>query len=310
MSDIRIGVIGAGGMGSEHARNLAGIDGVTVVMVADAIPEAAESLAATIGAQPTTDAAGLIASPNVDAVVIASPDETHAELAVAALAAGKPVLCEKPLAVTVADAAEVMRTEAAGDTRLIQLGLMREFDPTHVALRREVESNGPVRHIRAVHRNRNDFVRPMDHAISQSMVHDIHTVRWLSGSEITAAHARVVPRDPGGVRFVTVTLALESGAIGTLEFDDFAFGYDVSVEVTGEHGLAKTPPPADPSLHDDWFAWFSEAYRLEAEAWVASMHSGRPVGATARDGVAAQAVVEAIQRSTRNGADERVENPF
>ncbi len=309
MSEIRIGVIGAGGMGSEHARNLAAIDGVRVALVADAVRTSAEALAAVVGAEPTTDAAGLITASDVDAVVIASPDGTHADLAIAALDAGRPMLCEKPLAPTLAEATRVMVAEAATGARLIQLGFMRVFDPVHVVLRAEVEANGPVQHIRAVHRNRNEFVRTMDHAISQSLVHDVHTVRWLSGSEISQVQARVVPRGVDGVRFVTVSLALASGALATIEFDDLAFGYDVSVEVTGEHGLARTPPPADPSLHDDWFAWFSDAYRLEVEAWVASVRAGIPVGPSARDGVAAQAVVRAIQRSARSGGEETVDNP-
>jgi len=309
VDEIRVGVIGAGGMGAEHARNLAAIDGVKVVTVADAILDAAEALAFGVGAVPTTDALGLIASAEVDAVVIASPDETHGGLAIASVHARKPTLCEKPLATTVTEAEAVMRSEVEGGRRFLQLGLMREFDPVHQQLMLDLAVTGGVRHVRAVHRNRNEVVRPTDHAISQSMVHDVHTVRWLAKSEFVSVHARMIPRGGSGVRFVTVSALLESGALASLEFDDHAFGYDVSVEVSGVDGFAQTPAPSDPSQHDDWFAWFADAYRLEADAWIESISQGLPVGPSAWDGVATQSVVEAIQISLRSGREEPVSLP-
>ncbi len=293
-------------MGTEHAVNLGGIEGVDIVMVADAIDDAATVLASRVGAEATTDVAALIGDPRVDAIVIASTDETHAELALAALQSAKPTLCEKPLAVDLDDAVGVMAAEAATGRRLLQVGLMRVYDPIDVELKERVPSNGRVHHIRAVHRNRNDFHRSIDHAISQSMVHDIHTVRWLAEAEITSVVAGMVPRNGDGVRFVTAAARLDSGALASFEFDDFAFGYDVSVEVTGENGLARTPDPADTALHDDWFAWFSVAYRREAEAWVSSIGAGSAAGPSAWDGVAVQAVVQAIQRSVRSGREEAV----
>ncbi len=302
-------MVGAGGMGSEHARNFAALEGVRVVVVADAVEAAATTLAAAVDAEPITDAAVLISDPRVDAVVIASTDETHADLAMSALAHGKPTLCEKPLATSLEGAVNVMESEVAVGRRLLQLGLMREYDPAHQRLRQQVKSNGRVNHIRAVHRNRNEFERTIDHAISQSMVHDIHTVRWLAETEVVSVLARSLPRGQNGVRFVTASARLESGCLATFEFDDYAFGYDVSVEVSGEDGLAKTAGPDDPRLHDDWFAWFADAYRMEAEAWVESVRSGDTAGPSAWDGVAAQAVVEAVQRSVRTGKNEIVELP-
>jgi len=309
MSELGIGVIGAGGMGSEHARNLAALDGVHISVVADAVEASAMALAGSVGADATTDAVALINDPRVDAVVIASTDETHEDLALAALHSNKPTLCEKPLATTLQGAVSVMESESVGGRRLLQIGLMREYDPVHQQLREQVMSNGGVRHIRAVHRNRNEFERTTDHAISQSMVHDIHTAHWLSESEIIEVLARSVPRGNNGVRFVTANARLQSGSLATFEFDDFAFGYDVSVEASCIDGLARTPAPTDPRLHDDWFAWFSEAYRLEVRDWVESIRSGIPTGPSAWDGVAAQAVVEAIQKSVRTGMSEIVALP-
>src|SRR4051812_48290147 len=136
---LRVGVIGAGIMGADHVRTLhRSISGACVQAVADVELARAEHVLASIdggndgwaGADP----AALIADPRVDAVVIASSDATHAELVAAAVRAGKPVLCEKPLAPTLTAAQELQ--EAVGpDAGLVSLGFMRRFDPGYGRLK-------------------------------------------------------------------------------------------------------------------------------------------------------------------------------
>src|SRR6202020_334884 len=112
MTDVRVGVIGAGNMGAEHASILRQfVSHATVTMVADPDVEQLGRGAAAAGARATADPYALIADPLVDAVVIASPDETHPDLTVAAIRAGKPVLCEKPLALSVAECVRVVEEE-------------------------------------------------------------------------------------------------------------------------------------------------------------------------------------------------------
>ena len=99
MGEVRVGVIGAGAMGTSHVRTLAGwVPGARVVSVYDADVSRAKEVAAEVGAEVADSADALIASHDVDAVLIAAPDPLHEELALACLAAGKPTLCEKPLA--------------------------------------------------------------------------------------------------------------------------------------------------------------------------------------------------------------------
>ena len=143
--NIRVGVIGTGIMGADHVNTLhRQISGATVSMVADVDLARAQGIADGIpGVRATDDGFALIADPEVDAVVIASRS-THPELAVAAVHAGRPVLCEKPLAPTVAECLEVVRAErdaiASGGSSLISLGFMRRFDPGYVQLKAALDA--------------------------------------------------------------------------------------------------------------------------------------------------------------------------
>ncbi len=148
MSDMTIGVIGTGGMGTRHAVNLhQHVVGARVAAVYDLDPERAGAAAKAVGgARVVADPLELIGDPRVDAVVIASPDPTHAELAAACLMQRKPVLCEKPLATTSAVAREIVEKEVAIGRRLISVGFMRRFDPAHLAVkacRREWADRAP-----------------------------------------------------------------------------------------------------------------------------------------------------------------------
>ena len=108
--ELAIGVLGAGGnIGHTHSQNIATyVDGARLAAVYDLNTERAEEVAKTYGAKVMASAEELIASPEIDAVVIASWDGTHADLAVKCIQAGKPVFCEKPLATTLEDAKKVV----------------------------------------------------------------------------------------------------------------------------------------------------------------------------------------------------------
>lgn len=129
--ELAIGVLGAGGnIGHTHSQNIATyVDGARLAAVYDLNTERAEEVAKTYGAKVMASAEELIASPEIDAVVIASWDGTHADLAVKCIEAGKPVFCEKPLATTLEDAKKVVEAEKASGKRLLQIGFMRRFDP-------------------------------------------------------------------------------------------------------------------------------------------------------------------------------------
>jgi myo-inositol 2-dehydrogenase/D-chiro-inositol 1-dehydrogenase len=153
---IRVGVIGTGNIGTAHAVSLAReVSGSTVTAVFDVAAERAESLAADIGARALPSAEAIIDDDSVDAVVIASPDDLHAEQALACLVAGKPMMLEKPLAPTLEEAQRVMDAEVAAGKRLIMLGFMRRFDPGYVALKSDLDAGrvGEALVVHNIHRN-------------------------------------------------------------------------------------------------------------------------------------------------------------
>ena len=322
---LAVGIIGSGGMGGRHARNLAHrVGAAEVVAVMDQDPVRADAVAAACGgARVVTDAALLIADPAVEAVVIASPDPTHADLAIACIEAGKPVLCEKPLGVGLEDSRRVLDAEVAGGRRLVQVGLMRMYDPQHMALERAIAAGEIGRPLlfRGVHKNRRvAWTRSGLDVIVNSAVHDLHSARWLMADEVTLAYARHVvdlPDRPDSARLVLLQLSFAGGGLATIEVDiDSDYGYEVVVEVTGEHGTLRTPSLTSPILcrggvvaravEADWLERFETAYQLEAEAWVQAAQEGRATGASAWDGHVAMTIAEAAGRSLASGQAEAI----
>lgn len=314
---LRIGLIGAGGMGSFHARTLGVISGVQVSLVADTDLAAAERLAAEVGARATNDAGGVAERTDLDGVVIASPDETHAELALASIAAGVPVLCEKPLATSLSDARRVVAAEGTAGRRRLQLGFMRVYDVAHQQLATALEPLGSIHHVRCVHTNANAFERPAEVVVGQSIVHDLHTIRFLTGQEIIRVSAGATRRPSGAIRQVVVLARLAGGGLATIEFDDAGYAYEVRVEVTADDGAVVSGSPTRPTIRrdamtsrpvgTDWFARFAGAYRTQDAAWIDSIRDGTAVGPTAWDGLAAHAAVEAILTSLETGDATAVE---
>ena len=298
-------------MGSFHARTLAALSGVSVTLVSDPYRPNADAIRAELGADIVEDPLDMIRSGDFDGLVVASPDDTHAALAVAAIRHGVPTLCEKPLATSVDDARAVIDAEVDAGRRLIQLGFMREYDPAHRLLGAELAELGPIDHVRTVHRNANTSRRTLEQIVVQSIVHDVHSIRFLTGSEITSVHVSGSGAQDGSFRHVVALCRLSSGAHAVIEFDDGGFAYEVGVEVLTRTGDALTGPPlrairrahgsVSTHLGSDWFGWFADAYRIQDQAWVTSIRSGSAVGPSTWDGYRSQVVVDAIRRSLDDG---------
>lgn len=306
-------------MGSFHARTLASLPGVDVVVVADVIGHHVAALTADLGCEGSLDPVATASRADLDGVVVATPDETHPTLAIAALEAGSMVLCEKPLATTLDEALRVVDAEVAVGRRVVQLGFMREYDPAHVQLTEELASIGTIDFVRLVHRNANRERRPLDRIIVQSLVHEAHSVRFLSGAEVTEVAAFGGGAERGSFRHVLVRAALSNGGHASLEFDDGGFAYEVTAEVLGRDGDALTGPPlravtrrggtVSSRIGDDWFGWFADAYRIQDAAWADSVRAGRATGPSTWDGYVAQIVVDAVTRSLAESRSVAVEPP-
>lgn len=322
---IRVGVIGTGNIGTSHARDLASrVAGSQVTALYDFDAERAAHLASELGALALPTYEAVIGSDEVDAVVIASPDQFHAEQALACLAAGKPALCEKPLAPTEEDARAVMDAEVAGGRPLIMMGFMRRFDPGYVELKAQLgpEGLGDPLIVRNAHRNE---IAPygLDSALSltNSAIHEIDINRWLTDDEyawVQVLTGRPGPLTPAGQHDpLVILLQTTSGTIVEVEmFMQSQLGYQVSCVVTAGRGVAEMGDGAflttmharqrGHALPAQWLGRFQEAYRLQLQGWITHLATGGPMpGASVWDGYVDTVTANAAIASLRSG--ERVE---
>jgi myo-inositol 2-dehydrogenase / D-chiro-inositol 1-dehydrogenase len=314
---LRIGVIGAGAMGASHVRTLCEqVPGAQVVSVFDADGDRALEVATGAKSQVAASADELVTADDVDAVVICSPDFTHAELVSTCLDAQKPVLCEKPLALTVQESKSVVDAEDKLGRRLVQVGFMRRYDlgfvTLHDSLRRQ--ELGEVRLVHCVHRNAASATSTSgSNLITGSMIHELDQVRWLLADEIESIEVRS-PIRHGFEDPQLAVLQMRSGVLVTVDvFVNASYGYDVRCEVVGTSASASVSAPAlvrtlrdgheVAVLSSDFVVRFGDAYRRELTDWVLAASEGTARGASAWDGhranVAAAAGVEALTTGKR-----------
>jgi Predicted dehydrogenases and related proteins len=316
---VRVGIVGVGVMGADHARILASqVSGAELQAIYDADPERAKAVANETGARAVAaDPAALIQDPAIDAVLVASPDHTHKQLVLACIAARKPVLCEKPLAPTVAECLEVVAAESEVGRRLVQIGYMRRFDPSYVEMKSSMRSGrlGAPLMFHCVHRNVSApawFDSKM--AVSNSAIHEFDIARWILDAELTGVRVfrpqAAKPDAPGAPVFLV--LETSKGQLVSAEiFNDAVYGYDVRGELVCEKGTISLRAPVRTETNADltngiaypadWRPRFADAYRLQAQAWIRAIESGTPAGASAWDGYAAAAAAEAGLQSLSEG---------
>jgi myo-inositol 2-dehydrogenase/D-chiro-inositol 1-dehydrogenase len=320
---VRIGVIGVGMIGQDHIRRLSQVvAGAQVVALTDVDPARAQQVAdrygTATGIRVHATGQDVISDPEVDAVVVCSWGPTHEEYVLAAIAAGKPVFCEKPLAETPEACLRILAAEVAAGRRLVQVGYMRRYDGGYRALKGVLDSGaiGAALMVHCAHRNPSvpgHYTKDM--AITDTAVHEIDTMRWLLGEEIVGTQVLTPRRSRHGGELQDPLLLLfemESGAIVDVEVSvNIRYGYDIRGEVVGEDGTAAlgdaspvvvrreggftSPVPAD------WRERFLRAYDVEFQEWVDAVAAGRPNGPSSWDGYAAAAVADAALEALHSG---------
>jgi myo-inositol 2-dehydrogenase / D-chiro-inositol 1-dehydrogenase len=327
---VSIGLIGAGGMGTRHVVNLhQHVPAARVSAVYDSDPARAHQAAALCGsARVFQDPAELIGSNGVQAVIVASPDATHADYVLACLRQGKPVLCEKPLAASAVDAARILQAEQDLGKRQVSVGFMRRFDPQHAAVRQAAAEGRLGRPIlyKGVHRNASiPYSVSGAVVITNSAGHDLDAARWLLGQEVEEVFVRGVRSHasypPDTLDLLLFQLQLANGCLAMIEvYVGAEYGYEVSAELVGEHGTALTLQPdlallranqsRSVSVPVDWLLRFQAAYVAEEAAWVRSLQTGEPFpGASAWDGYVTLLVSDACIRSLHTGLPVRTTIP-
>jgi predicted dehydrogenase len=323
---LRIGLIGAGMIGSFRARALAGMADARLCAVADASMERARRLAGPAKATAYDDGAALAAAPDLDAVILSTPPALHEPLGLACLGTGKHLLVEKPLAISVAACENLV--EAAERAGLcLATGFTLRQTPAARLARRLVDEGaiGAVVHVRAFHGHRGgaDFgpAWVTDAAVSgggtlmDNGIHMIDLARWFLGDvrEVTGLAADGIWHRPGCEDNGFLLMRAASGALGCVHSSWTEWrGYGYRVEICGERGFIRFGyPPL-------WLTWgqgepgrkmrmrrrifaayqvierlrgwqwsLTETLRLDIEDWVAAIRAGRPAPASGRDGLEA-----------------------
>jgi myo-inositol 2-dehydrogenase / D-chiro-inositol 1-dehydrogenase len=320
--DLRVAVLGVGMMGAFHVDALSKrVRGARVTVVNDFLADKAAEVAGKVGARAEADPIAAINDPEVDAVLIATPGAAHHEQVNACLDRGLPVLCEKPLTTDIASSHAIVQKEKSLGKQLIQVGFMRRFDPEYVALRKLIADGGlgdPLI-VHCTHRNPavgDHFTS--EHMIRDSVVHEVDSVRFLLGEELTSVEVikgAATGSAPHGTHDpMLVIFETNSGAIVTDEiFVRTGVAYEVRTEVVGEKGSALIGLDQNLQLKSTDGRWggamtpgfverFGLAYDIELQRWVDAAKAGTIDGPSAWDGYAAVAVCEAGVLALRSGA--------
>lgn len=324
---VSIAVLGCGRIGRIHARNLARHRRARLAAVYDVQAEAAQQTATELGASIASGVEAVLADPNVAAVLIATPTDTHVPLITAAVRAGKAVLCEKPVDLDL-KRARACWNEIAGARPRVMIGFNRRFDPSFRALRERLHKGEIGRLELALITSRDPAPPPASYIASSGgllrdmTIHDFDMARYLAG-DITHVHAfgaNLV--DPeiaraGDIDTCMVTLRAASGAL--LQINNSrrsAYGYDQRVEAFGAKGMlqagnqratsveawsAERTAARDPVM-DFFLERYRQAYESELNAFVAALEEGRPMSPDFSDGLAALQLAEAAEESLRSGA--------
>ncbi len=321
-----IGIVGLGRIGWHHAEQLrGGIAGARLVAAA-VDPDHRQRLLAS-GEAPcplVEDVAALLALPEVDAVVIASPSSLHEAHIAEAAAAGKPIFAEKPIADSVAGARRAAAAVRAAGIPF-QIGFQRRFDPAYRRARDLIEAGaiGEVEMFRGITCDvipPVDFLRTSGGLFWDLAIHDFDAARFLTGDEIVAVHAVgavvVEPRltEFDDIDYGIVTLRFRDGALGVCQASWRApYGYDIRAEVHGSRGkvVAEVDEKFPARLyderglvsarHDRFTERFADAYRAELQAFVDAVRAGRAPSPGLDDALRAVEISDAATRSRREG---------
>ena len=325
---LKVGLIGLGRLGRVYARDLSTrLAETRLTAVADTNAALAREIAAEFDVpRAFDDPSALLASPDVDAVVIVSPTHTHREMVLAAAAAGKPTFCEKPLALTLEACQEMQRAVDRHGT-FFQMGFMRRFDPGYAAAKRQVDEGRIGTPVVFKSTSRDPYRPSLEYANPASSggllvdmgIHDFDLARWFMGEVASVSAIGGVLAYPematvGDIDNAITSLVFEDGRLGVVDLSRNGFyGYDIATELLGTQGtlrigyLRETPLVllTKNSVAHDTVPYFMErferAYTLQLQNFAQNVLDGREPPVTIADGVGALRVSLAATAACRSG---------
>jgi myo-inositol 2-dehydrogenase / D-chiro-inositol 1-dehydrogenase len=322
---VRFGLLGAGRIGKVHARAITGNAGARLVAVSDAMPAAAQAVADQYGCEIRSIDA-ISAAKDIDAVVICTPTDTHADLIERFARAGKAIFCEKPIDLNVDRVKACMKVVASTKAKLM-VGFNRRFDPHFMAVRAAIDAGkiGKVEMVTITSRDPGAppaaYIKVSGGIFRDMTIHDFDMARFLLGEEVATVYATgSVLVDPeigklGDFDSVSVVLTTATGKQCIISNSRRAtYGYDQRIEVHGSKGMvaAENQRPVSieladangytrPPLHDFFMTRYTEAYAAEIAAFIAVVAGGASPSPSGADGLAALVLAEAALQSVREG---------
>ncbi|MBL4926472.1 inositol 2-dehydrogenase [Fuscibacter oryzae] len=322
---VRFGLLGAGRIGKVHAKAVTGDAQAKLVAVADAFPAAADAIAAQYGCDVRTIEA-IETAKDIDAVVICTPTDTHADLIERFVKAGKAVFCEKPIDLSLARVKACLDVVRAHKGTLM-VGFNRRFDPHFKAVRAEIDKGtiGDVEMVVITSRDPGappvDYIKRSGGIFRDMTIHDFDMARFLLVEEVTEVVATAaVLVDPaigkaGDFDSVQVLLKTASGKQAMISNSRRAtYGYDQRIEVHGSEGLASAenqrPVSIEvagakgytrPPLHDFFMTRYTDAYAAEIAAFINAVAGKGKAEPSGEDGLIALALADAAVKSVTEG---------
>ena len=325
MNKLGVGLLGVGEMGKRHAENLrrlvpearlvgvADVDGARAARVAEEleIDHSFNSLEA------------MLESKDIQAVVIATPDKFHGQAIRTAAAARKNILCEKPLATTLADAHSALESVSKAGVQL-QIGFMRRYDPAYAAAMQRIEAGEIGEPVVFKSLGRDKDLPPLAFyqaglngmVFFNNTIHDFDLARWLMHDEVSEVHAygtvaiRPEVAQYGDLVAGVVNLKFRHGAIGNVEsYVQALYGYDVRTEVVGSKGsvfvgslqhtpvVCLTPSGRQHMVAVHFLSRFADAYLAEVRDFVHNVLHDQPVRVTGTHGLRGVEIATAAERS-------------
>jgi len=322
---VGFGLLGAGRIGKVHAKAIGSNSDARLVAVADAVPAAAQEIAGRYGCDVRTIEA-IEKAADIDAVVICTPTDTHADLIERFARAGKAIFCEKPIDLDAARVESCLKVvDKAGATLMV--GFNRRFDPHFMAVRKAID-DGAIGSVEMITITSRDPGAPPAEYITRSggifrdmTIHDFDMARFLLGEEpVKVAASASVLVDPrigelGDFDSVSIILTTASGRQCVISNSRRAtYGYDQRIEVHGSAGMvaAENQRPVSievanasgytrPPLHDFFMTRYLDAYANEIAAFVAAVNSGKPASPGGADGLAALRLADAALKAAKTG---------